>query len=65
MKKKKNQAHDYHKEMSPMDRINNYSLIEVGSSVFPKYEDNPKGAFLPGNGRVRPQPHKMINECDH
>lgn len=37
----------------------------VGDSVFPKYEDNPKGAFLAGNGRVRPQPHKMINECDH
>ncbi len=40
-------------------------VINVGESVFPKYADNPKGAFLAGNGRVRPQPHKMINECDH
>lgn len=39
--------------------------MEVGSSVFPKYSDTPEGAFLAGNGRVRPQPHKMINECDH
>ena len=38
---------------------------DVGSSVFPKYEDNAKGAFLAGNGRIRPQPHEMINECDH
>lgn len=42
-----------------------HSVKEVGSSVFPKYEDNSHGAFLAGNGRVRPQPHKMINECDH
>lgn len=40
-------------------------MKDVGHSVFPRYEDNAKGAFLAGNGRVRPQPHKMINECDH
>lgn len=38
---------------------------DVGPSVFPRYGDNPKDAFLAGNGSVRPQPHKMINECDH
>ncbi len=40
-------------------------IKDVGDSVFPRYEDNSRGAFLAGNGRVRPQPHKMINECDH
>ncbi len=38
---------------------------DVGDSVFPRYSDTPEGAFLAGNGRVRPQPHKKINECDH
>lgn len=39
--------------------------IDVGESVFPKYSDTPQGAFLAANGSKRPQPHKMINECDH
>lgn len=38
---------------------------DVSKSIFPEYGDNPTDAFMPGNGRVRPQPHKMINECDH
>lgn len=40
-------------------------VMDVSSSVFPKYRDTPKDAFLAGNGKDRPQPHKMINECDH
>lgn len=39
--------------------------MDVSRSVFPKYGDNPKDAFLPGNGSIRPQPHVKINECDH
>ncbi len=71
--KKKHHAPDYAKNKTA-DVIkkgwgptapNDHFVIDVGSSVFPKYEDNPYGAFLAGNGRVRPQPHKMINECDH
>lgn len=71
--KKKHHAPDYAKDKTA-DVIKkgwgsavpeNHYQINVGSSVFPKYSDTPAGAFLAGNGKVRPQPHKMINECDH
>ena len=71
--KKKHHAPDYAKNKDA-DVImkgwgaanpNQHWVKDVGSSVFPKYQDTPAGAFLAGNGRVRPQPHKMINECDH
>lgn len=71
--KKKHHAPDYSKnkdaDVIPKGwgsvQPKNHYEIDVGASVFPKYADNPKDAFLAGNGRVRPQPHKMINECDH
>lgn len=71
--KKKHHAPDYAKNRTanvilkgwgPTEPNQHYE-IEVGASVFPQYEDNQKGAFLAGNGRVRPQPHVKINECDH
>ena len=45
--------------------VNDHWQMDVGASVFPKYHDNPKDAFLAGNGSKRPQPHVMVNECDH
>lgn len=71
--KKKHHAPDYAKNKDA-DVIpkgwgaadpNKHWVKDVGSSVFPAYKDTPAGAFLAGNGRVRPQPHKMINDCDH
>ncbi len=43
----------------------NHWQMDVGQSVFPRYRDNPRDAFLAGNGKDRPQPHVKVNECDH
>jgi len=61
MPKKQQPSKEYRDPMA----MKEHWVKEVGDSVFPKYGDNPKDAFLAGNGKVRPQPHKMINECDH
>jgi len=40
--------------------------IDVSASVFaPGKPNDPAGAFLAMPGKLRPQPHKKINECDH
>jgi hypothetical protein len=44
---------------------NEHWVKDVSDSVFPEYKDTPKDAFMAGNGSIRPQPHKKINECDH
>lgn len=71
--KKKHHAPDYAKDKDA-DVIkkgwgpavpDEHWIKDVGYTVFPKYEDNPAHAFLAANGRNRPQPHVMINECDH
>lgn len=43
-----------------------YWQKDVGSSVFATgHGDDPAGAFLARPGKLRAQPHQMINECDH
>lgn len=58
MKQPKNEYKD------PM-KMKDHWEIDVGASVFPRYHDNAKDAFLAGNGKDRPQPHVKVNECDH
>jgi hypothetical protein len=45
---------------------NDHWQIDVGSSVFPKGNDeDPAKAFLPRSPKDRPTPHQKVNECDH
>ena len=61
MAKKKNESKEYRDPMGMKDQWE----MKVADSVFPKYRDDPQGAFLAGNGSIRPQPHVKVNDCDH